>query len=65
MVSGAVGGVGSIAVQLAKLAGATVIGLASAPNHELLASHGLRAGERRVLDAQADATLVTWTRSGS
>jgi dihydrofolate reductase len=32
---------------------------------ELLASHGLRAGERRVLDAQADATLVTWTRSGS
>src|SRR5215469_2427677 len=34
VVSGAAGGVGSIAVQLARLAGATVIGLASEPNHE-------------------------------
>jgi dihydrofolate reductase len=32
---------------------------------DVLASHGLRPGERRVLDAQADATLVTWTRSAS
>jgi len=32
---------------------------------EVLASHGLLPGERRVLDAQADATLVTWTRAGS
>ena len=41
VVSGAAGGVGSIAVQLAKRAGATVIGLASAPNHEWLAAHGV------------------------
>jgi NADPH:quinone reductase-like Zn-dependent oxidoreductase len=34
VVSGGAGGVGSIAVQLARLAGATVIGLASEPNHE-------------------------------
>lgn len=30
---------------------------------DLLASRGLRPGERRVLDAQAEASLVTWTRS--
>jgi NADPH:quinone reductase-like Zn-dependent oxidoreductase len=41
VVSGAAGGVGSIAVQLAKLAGATVIGLASEANHPWLASHGV------------------------
>ena len=41
VVSAAAGGVGSIAVQLAKHAGATVIGLASEPNHEWLASHGV------------------------
>jgi NADPH:quinone reductase-like Zn-dependent oxidoreductase len=41
VVSGAAGGVGSIAVQLARLAGATVIGLASAPHHEWLAAHGV------------------------
>jgi dihydrofolate reductase len=29
---------------------------------DVLASHGLAPGPRRVLDAQADATLVTWTR---
>jgi NADPH:quinone reductase-like Zn-dependent oxidoreductase len=40
VVSGAAGGVGSIAVQLARHAGATVIGLASTPNHEWLAGHG-------------------------
>lgn len=32
---------------------------------DVLATHGLRPGERRVLDAQADASLVTWTRSAS
>ena len=32
---------------------------------DVLATHRLRPGERRVLDAQADATLVTWTRSVS
>jgi NADPH:quinone reductase-like Zn-dependent oxidoreductase len=40
-VSGAAGGVGSIAVQLAKSTGATVIGLASPANHEWLAGHGV------------------------
>lgn len=41
VVSGAAGGVGSITVQLAKNAGATVIGLASETNHEWLADHGV------------------------
>jgi NADPH:quinone reductase-like Zn-dependent oxidoreductase len=41
VVSGAAGGVGSIAVQLARLAGATVIGLASPVNHEWLSGHGV------------------------
>jgi NADPH:quinone reductase-like Zn-dependent oxidoreductase len=40
-VSGAAGGVGSIAVQLAKNAGATVIGLAGTANHDWLADHGV------------------------
>jgi len=41
VVSGAAGGVGSIAVQLAGSTGATVIGLASPANHEWLAAHGV------------------------
>jgi NADPH:quinone reductase-like Zn-dependent oxidoreductase len=41
VVSGAAGGVGSVAVQLARRAGATVIGLASEANHEWLAGHGV------------------------
>jgi NADPH:quinone reductase-like Zn-dependent oxidoreductase len=41
VVSGAAGGVGSIAVQLAALTGASVIGLASPVNHDWLASHGV------------------------
>ena len=41
VVSGAAGGVGSLAVQLARRAGATVIGLASESNHEWLKSHGV------------------------
>ena len=41
VVSGAAGGVGSIAVQLAKRARATVIGLASPANHEWLAARGV------------------------
>ena len=40
-VSGAAGGVGSIAVQLARHAGATVIGLASEAHHPWLAGHGV------------------------
>ncbi len=41
VVSGAAGGVGSVAVQLARRAGATVVGLASPVNHEWLAGHGV------------------------
>jgi len=41
VVSAAAGGVGSIAVQLAKSAGATVIGVAGPDNHEWLAGHGV------------------------
>jgi NADPH:quinone reductase-like Zn-dependent oxidoreductase len=41
VVSGAAGGVGSIAVQLAAGAGAKVIGLASDANHEWLREHGV------------------------
>jgi NADPH:quinone reductase-like Zn-dependent oxidoreductase len=41
VVSGAAGGVGVVAVQLAKRAGATVIGLASERHHEWLRSHGV------------------------
>jgi NADPH:quinone reductase-like Zn-dependent oxidoreductase len=41
VVSGAAGGVGSIAVQLARNAGAKVIGLASATNHAWLEGHGV------------------------
>lgn len=41
VVSGAAGGVGSLAVQLARRHGATVIGLASEPNHAWLKDHGV------------------------
>jgi NADPH:quinone reductase-like Zn-dependent oxidoreductase len=41
VVSAAAGGVGSVVVQLAKAAGATVIGLASAANHDWLTSRGV------------------------
>jgi NADPH:quinone reductase-like Zn-dependent oxidoreductase len=40
VISGAAGGVGSVAVQLAKIRGAKVIGLASAANHTWLTDHG-------------------------
>jgi NADPH:quinone reductase-like Zn-dependent oxidoreductase len=40
-VAGAAGGVGSIAVQLARRAGATVIGLAGPEHHEWLRQHGV------------------------
>ncbi|MFB4300266.1 NADP-dependent oxidoreductase [Actinomadura sp. NTSP31] len=41
VVSGAAGGVGSLAVQLVRRRGATVIGLASKPNHAWLTDHGV------------------------
>lgn len=40
-VSGAAGGVGSVVVQLLRTKGATVVGIASAANHEWLAAHGV------------------------
>jgi NADPH:quinone reductase-like Zn-dependent oxidoreductase len=40
-ISGAAGGVGTIAVQLARLAGARVLGLASPPHHDWLLDHGI------------------------
>ena len=44
-VSGAAGGVGSIAVQLAKRAGAKVIGIAGPANQQWLTAHGIKAVE--------------------
>jgi len=41
VVAGAAGGVGSIAVQLARLTGAAVIGLASERHHDWLKAHGI------------------------
>jgi NADPH:quinone reductase-like Zn-dependent oxidoreductase len=41
VISGAAGGVGSLSVQLARQAGATVIGLASEPHHSWLTGHGV------------------------
>jgi NADPH:quinone reductase-like Zn-dependent oxidoreductase len=41
IVSGAAGGVGSLAVQIAKKQGAKVIGIASEYNHEWLKTHGV------------------------
>lgn len=41
VVAAAAGGVGSIAVQLARHAGASVIGLASEPHHAWLSEHGV------------------------
>lgn len=65
VVAGAAGGVGSIAVQLAKRAGATVIGLAGPSNHEWLTRHGIipvaygDGAARRVLDAVPGGQQVT------
>jgi NADPH:quinone reductase-like Zn-dependent oxidoreductase len=41
VISAAAGGVGSLAAQLARRTGATVIGLASQSNHQWLKSHGV------------------------
>jgi NADPH:quinone reductase-like Zn-dependent oxidoreductase len=68
VVSGAAGGVGSIAVQLARRAGATVIGLAGAANHEWLAGHGVipvsygegAADRIRVAAGKVDAFIDTF-----
>jgi NADPH:quinone reductase-like Zn-dependent oxidoreductase len=68
VVSGAAGGVGSIAVQLARRAGATVIGLASEANHAWLAEHGVvpvaygdgDAGRIRQVASKVDAFIDTF-----
>jgi NADPH:quinone reductase-like Zn-dependent oxidoreductase len=68
-VSAAAGGVGSIAVQLARRTGAVVIGLASEPNHDWLRRHGIEPmtyGEgqgKRLLEAASgriDAFIDTF-----
>jgi NADPH:quinone reductase-like Zn-dependent oxidoreductase len=64
-VSGAAGGVGSITVQLARRAGAEVIGIAGPANHEWLAAHGVKPvayGEglaERLRGADIDAFIDT------
>ena len=68
VVAGAAGGVGSLAVQLARRAGAAVIGLASPANHGWLAGHGVIpvaygdgvAGRIRQAAGQVDAFIDTF-----
>jgi NADPH:quinone reductase-like Zn-dependent oxidoreductase len=69
VVSGAAGGVGSLAVQLAIDAGATVIGLASEDHHQWLASHdvipvvygdGVTERIRKVSGGKVDAFIDTF-----
>jgi NADPH:quinone reductase-like Zn-dependent oxidoreductase len=69
VVSGAAGGVGSIAVQLARRTGASVIGLASERNHEWLADHdvipvaygdGVADRIRQAADGPIDAFIDTF-----
>jgi NADPH:quinone reductase-like Zn-dependent oxidoreductase len=68
VVAGAAGGVGSIAVQLARLTGATVIGLAGQGNHDWLAAHGVvpvahgEGAADRIRDSasQVDAFIDTY-----
>ncbi len=72
VVAGAAGGVGSLAVQLAVVAGATVIGLASEANHAWLRDHGvvpIAYGEgvaQRIRDAASDGVdaLIDTVGSG-
>jgi NADPH:quinone reductase-like Zn-dependent oxidoreductase len=67
VVSGAAGGVGSMTVQLARRAGATVIGLASEQNHGWLSAHGVVpvtygdgvAGRIRSIAPKADTFIDT------
>jgi len=68
VISGAAGGVGSLAVQLARRAGATVIGLASPVNRDWLAGHGVIpvaygdgvAGRIRQAAGKVDAFIDTF-----
>ena len=69
VISGAAGGVGTVAVQLARDAGATVIGLASEPHQGWLRDHGaipVTYGDgvaqriREVADGRVDALIDTF-----
>jgi NADPH:quinone reductase-like Zn-dependent oxidoreductase len=69
VISGAAGGVGTVAVQLARNAGATVIGLASEPHHGWLRDHdaipvtygeGVAERIRAAADSQLDALIDTF-----
>jgi NADPH:quinone reductase-like Zn-dependent oxidoreductase len=69
VVSGAAGGVGSLVVQLAKYAGATVIGLASEANHAWLTEQdvipvaygdGVEERIRIAADGEVDAFIDTF-----
>jgi NADPH:quinone reductase-like Zn-dependent oxidoreductase len=69
VVSGAAGDVGTTAVQLARLAGATVIGLASESHHQWLRDHGaipVTYGDgvaeriREAADGRVDAMIDTY-----
>lgn len=68
VVSGAAGGVGSLTVQLARRAGATVIGLAGESNHAWLERHGVIpvsyggdvADRVRAVAARVDAFIDTY-----
>jgi NADPH:quinone reductase-like Zn-dependent oxidoreductase len=68
VVSGAAGGVGSVAVQLARRTGATVIGLAGEANHQWLTDHGVVpvsygegvADRIRAAAAKVDAFIDTY-----
>jgi NADPH:quinone reductase-like Zn-dependent oxidoreductase len=65
-VSGAAGGVGSITVQLARRAGAEVIGIAGQANHDWLTAHGIKPVSyggglaKRLREAAIDAFLDTY-----
>jgi NADPH:quinone reductase-like Zn-dependent oxidoreductase len=66
VVSGATGGVGSIAVQLLRLRGATVIAVASPENHDWLKARGAIPVEyddrtkQRILDAAPSGHVDAW-----
>jgi len=68
VVSGAAGGVGSLTVQLARRAGATVIGIAGPDNHDWLREHGVipvsygegLAGRIGAATQKADAFIDTY-----
>lgn len=69
LIHGAAGGVGHLAVQLAKVAGAEVLGTASARNHAFLTGLGADGlvdyATERVGDAVSGADVVVDTRGGA